>query len=116
MNWNLGTADFAGISSVDVNTYRSVRNGQLLNVFFDLASFSVPTSIQDFSVTIPDGLKAKAKVEAAFNYIDNGAAGVGMCYVLPGDTKLYFRKGPGNPWQVSTDNSFAQGQLAFEVE
>lgn len=111
-------SDLTGLQNATTRTYRVVRGlGGLVTLFFDLGPADVPVGgVIDLKINLPEELVAIVTVETPFTYGDNGSTGTGQCFVVEGGTQLFLRKGPGNPWSVSAQNTFLQGQIQFEAK
>jgi len=111
-------ADLTGLQNATTRAYRVVRGlAGLVLLIFDLGPADVPAGgVVDLRINLPEELVSIVTTTGVFTYSDNGSFGVGQCYVVEGGTQLFLRKGPGNPWSVATQNTFLQGQIAFEAK
>ena len=105
------------VAAGDVETYAYSFSGKMMTVFFGILTSTVGgTPHPDLRIAIPASRIATKVVKNASAYIlDNLTRSVGTVQVNAGGTFIVIQKADVANWAASTNQTYVQGQITFEV-
>lgn len=118
-------ADFTAIGSMtwtvdsgDVLTYAYLIVGKMMTVAFWLQNTSIGGTLDsNLLIKIPAGKIAAKRIANALIYFNNSLDGIGMCFVIGGESNIRLSKSLSAPnWSASTNGSFYLGTITFEIQ
>jgi hypothetical protein len=105
------------VAAGDVSTYAYAYLGPTTMVvaFVILTTIVGGTPNTLLKIAIPDSRTAAKLMVAPCRVSDNNTESIGYCYVDASGTVINVSKQPQANWTASTDLTFVQGQIVFEV-
>lgn len=105
------------VASGDQVTYAWAIVGKMLTVLFDIENSTVGgTPSTTLKIAIPGGFTAAKEVFNPIRVTDNSTSSIGYCKVEASATVIDCFKADTSNWTASTDATFVQGQITFEVQ
>ncbi len=107
-NWTLASGDQA--------TFGYELRGKTLTVAYVLVTTTVSATPATLRITIPGGFTAARRTGMPFAYYE-GTSGTGIAEVVASGTTINLTKDiVGTAWATTTDNTYVEGVISFEVQ
>jgi len=104
------------LTSPDQVYFGYAIRGKLMTLHFQLDTTSVGgTPNSQLQITIPLSKVATRTKTGTCRIIDNGTSSIGFCFVSASGTVVSIALGSAGTWAASTNATYIQGEIEFEI-